>query len=478
MRIAVLTTATLVTSIAISDGIQGAASEEIESAASHGTKSPANEEIESAASDGAKSAASDGIKSPASHEIENPEQLYTNQPPVTPELAFSGTYAVGVTTITATDPKRLSTTNFILNTERKLVLEVWYPVGLSNLSKPEQEPTLASYKNVTRLQNPFELQGEAYRDVPALAEGSFPLIFLSHGFTGYRTQMFYLGEHLASHGYVVVGIDHTGSTNADIQETEDRPAGFIDTLYNRARDQQFLLDYFTDQASPVKAIVDTDRAAIIGHSMGGFGAINTVGGCYAFESEFFKQVGVPAAIAMVLPFALNSCYGGREQLDPRWKAVQLLAPWGGEASVHDINAMAKIGVPTLYLAGDQDNTSGFENGIKRLYERTGSEHNYLLVFENARHNIGPHPAPAASFATDFELGHYFDPVWDTETINRVIEHMSLAFLDCHVKEDQDRCAYLPTRESSQQYKGADHQFQEAWKGFKHLWASGLQFYQK
>ena len=161
LRIAVLTTATLVTSIAISDGIEGAATEEIESAASHGTKSPASEEIES----------------PASHEIENPEQLYTNQPPVTPELAFSGTYAVGVTTITATDPKRLSTTNFILNTERKLVLEVWYPVGLSNLSKPEQEPTLASYKNVTRLQNPFELQGEAYRDVPALAEGSFPLIF-------------------------------------------------------------------------------------------------------------------------------------------------------------------------------------------------------------------------------------------------------------------------------------------------------------
>ena len=124
---------------------------------------------------------------------------------------------------------------------------------------------------------------------PALSEGSFPLILLSHGFTGYRTQMFYLGEHLASHGYVVVGIDHTGSTNADIKETEDRPAGFTDTLYNRARDQQFLLDYFADQTSPVEAIVDTDRAAIIGHSMGGFGAINTVGGCYAFESEFFKQ---------------------------------------------------------------------------------------------------------------------------------------------------------------------------------------------
>lgn len=411
-----------------------------------------------------------------SEAVKNAEQLYTHQPPVTPELAFPGTYAVGVTTITATDPKRLNTANFILNTERQLVLEVWYPSALPKLA--EERASVATYKNVTRMQNPFELQGEAYRDAPALSEGNFPLILLSHGFTGYRTQMFYLGEHLASHGYVVVGIDHTGSTNADIQEESDRAAGFTDTLYNRARDQQFLLDYFADQASPVEAIVDTDRAAIIGHSMGGFGVINTVGGCYAFESEFFKQAGVPAAIAMVLPFALNSCYGGREQLDPRWKAVQLLAPWGGEASVHDIDAMAKVTVPTFYLAGDQDNTSGFKNGVKRLHERTGSEHNYLLVFENARHNIGPHPAPAASFATDFELGHYFDPVWDTETINRVVEHMSLAFLDCHVKADPAGCTYLPTRESSQQYKGADHQFDDAWKGFKHLWASGLQFYKK
>lgn len=410
-----------------------------------------------------------------SEEVKNAEQLYTDQPPVTPELAFPGTYTVGVTTITATDPKRLNTANFILNTERQLVLEVWYPTAQA---KPQEQRKLATYKNVTRLHNPFELQGQAYRDAPALSEGSFPLILLSHGFTGYRTQMFYLGEHLASHGYVVVGIDHTGSTNADIQKTEDRAAGVTDMFYNRARDQQFLLDYFADQASPVEAIVDTDRAAIIGHSMGGFGALNTVGGCYDFKSEFFKDAGVPTAIAMVLPFTLNSCFGGGEQVDPRWKAVQLLAPWGGEANVHNIDAMAKITVPTFYLAGDQDNTSGFKNGIKRLHERTGSEHNYLLVFANARHNIGPHPAPAASFATDFELGHYFDPVWDTETLNRVVEHMSLAFLDCHVKADPARCAYLPTRESSQQYKGADHQFEDPWKGFKHLWASGLTFYKK
>lgn len=404
------------------------------------------------------------------------EQLYTQQPPVTPELAFSGPYSVGVRTLSATDSQRLNSANFITTTERQLVLEVWYPTQKSHQQSPDVSS--ATYKDVTRLHKPFALQGEAYRDAPAIAEGNFPLVLLSHGFTGYRTQMFYLGEHLASHGYIVVGIDHTDSTNKDILEESDRGPGFISTLYNRARDQQFILDFFSTTNTPLSSIIDTDNAAIIGHSMGAFGAINTIGGCYNITSQQMRKLGVPAAIALVLPLALNSCYGGRETVDPRWKAVQLFAPWGGEYNAYDVQAMGNIKVPTFYFAGDQDNTSGFENGVKKLYNQTGSQHNYLLVFNNARHNIGPHPAPSASFATDFELGHYFDPSWDIEIINRVIEHMSLAFLDCHIKNDLNRCAYLPVREVSQQYQGDSDQFQEPWPGFKHLWASGLRFYRK
>ena len=53
------------------------------------------------------------------------EQLYTIQPPVTPELALAGPYNVGVKTITATDDERLNTDNFLTSTSRSLVLEVW-----------------------------------------------------------------------------------------------------------------------------------------------------------------------------------------------------------------------------------------------------------------------------------------------------------------------------------------------------------------
>jgi hypothetical protein len=56
--------------------------------------------------------------------------------------------------------------------------------------------------------------------------------------------------------------------------------------------------------------------------------------------------------------------------------------------------------------------------------------------------------------------------------------MSLAFLDCYVKNDNARCDYLPIRQDSQQYEGALHQNRDPWPGFQHLWASGLRFYRQ
>ena len=116
---------------------------------------------------------------------------------------------------------------------------------------------------------PFSLAANAYRDALESTGSAFPLVVLSHGYTGYRTIMFYLGEHLASHGYVVVGIDHTDSTTAEIDFKNGSFAGFPSTLINRARDQQFVLDYFSQSSSPLAGIIDNSHAAVIGYSMGG-----------------------------------------------------------------------------------------------------------------------------------------------------------------------------------------------------------------
>lgn len=398
------------------------------------------------------------------------EQLFTNQPSMMPELAKNGAYQVGVQTIEVVNPDQLDLTDFTSKKDRTLKLEVWYPATVG------ADSAQATYEDVTRAHKAFSVQGEAYRSAPALSSGEFPLVVLSHGYTGYRTIMFYMGEHLASHGYVVVGIDHTDSTNADIDFKNNPGGGFVSTLLNRSRDQQFVLDHFSKVDSPVGRIVDANNAAVVGYSMGGYGAVNTVGGCYDFNAAGLQRIGFPEELAKSLVPLFNFCNAGRAEVDPRWKAMAAFAPWGQELDVHQADSLANIKVPTLYIAGDEDDIVGYENGVKKLFEQTSSKDNYLMVFENARHNFAPHPAPAVAYETDFEIGHYIEPAWSNEILTRINEHMVLAFLDCHVKNDQKRCGYLPEREDATQVKQADGKLTKPWPGFADRWGTGVLFY--
>lgn len=397
------------------------------------------------------------------------EQLFTEQPGVMPELAKSGEYSVGVKTIEVVNPAQMDVTDFTSKKDRSLTLEVWYPSKINSKSQK------ATYKNITRLHKPFELQGDAYRNASAIKEGKFPLVVLSHGYTGYRTIMFYLGEHLASHGYVVVGIDHTDSTPGDVDFKNSPGSGFVSTLVNRARDQQFVLEYFSKLKNTFSSITDTDNSSVVGYSMGGYGAVNTVGGCYEFTAESLQRLGFPEPASKALLPVFNFCQAGRDAVDPRWKSMIAFAPWGQELNVHNADSLKNIEVPTLYVTGDQDDISGHELGVKKMFEQTGSEHNYMLVYQNARHNFAPHPAPKIAYENEADLGHYFEPAWNNEVLTRINEHMSLAFLDCHVKGIQAKCDYLPNRSDITQLKQPDGKLTPAWPGFAERWGTGVSF---
>ena len=401
------------------------------------------------------------------------EDLYTHQPTVTPELAVAGEYSVGVSTIRAVNSAQLSAADFKTVGDRALTLEVWYPASVKQKAVP------SSYKNVTRSHKKFELQATAFRDAtPIKNSDPFPLIVLSHGYTGYRTIMFYLGEHLASHGYVVVGIDHTDSTNAEVDFSIAPGSGFVSTLRNRARDQQFVLDYMSQDDSPIANITNTSKAAVIGYSMGGYGAINTVGGCYNFTPEGLQAIGIPADHSQALLPVFNTCNAGRKSPDTRWKAMMAFSPWGGQLGVHSAQSLKSLKVPSLYVTGSLDDIVGYENGVKDLFNKTESPSTFLMVYENARHNIAAHPAPLIAYENDLDIGHHFEPSWDIENLNRINKHMSLAFLNCYVKRTKAFCDYLPTRENIAQEKLADGKMSTAWPGFKERWGSGVKFFRK
>jgi len=389
------------------------------------------------------------------------ETLYDKVPAdAAPALSQPGQYPIGVRTVQFNIPDSLQVSSG-QTYQRPLTLEVWYP-AVAGQAKP------AHYDNQTRSGKSFSLAGQAFRDAaPAPNTGALPVVVLSHGYTGYRSLMFYLGEHLASHGYIVAGIDHTDSTNAEIDFAKAPFAGFFSTLYHRARDQQATLNYLLSADSPLAAITQRDKAGLIGYSMGGFGALSTLGACYQFPDALIQQLtgaAQPAQIA-ALRTQLNSCNAGQPKADPRWQAGILFAPWGGQYQLFAPQSLAKIQVPLLYVAGDQDDISGYQ-GITQLFQHSGSAARFLLTYHGARHNIAAHPAPKAARDTEGDYGHYAEPAWDLQQINRVNQHFVLAMLDCQLKQKADACAALQLANSrSDEGKG--------WAGFPARYNTGM-----
>lgn len=397
------------------------------------------------------------------------QTLYRNlSKDVTPELSSPGNFVVGVQTIQISNDEYLDPVT-LQTGSRKLTLEVWYP------SSDSQQKN-SSYQNETRSGIAFSVVAKANRNSGLkLGAGQFPLVVLSHGYTGYRTIMYYLGEHLASHGYIVAGIDHTDSTNADVDMLTSPFSGFLSTLVNRSRDQLLVLDKLTS-SSFFKDVIAQDKAGLIGYSMGGFGAVNTVGGCFNFSKEmagrFTAQTDEQKMAYMQT--ILNTCAGGKSSVndaDDRWKAMVAFAPWGGQYQLFDPNALAQVKVPSLYISGALDDVSGYQ-GVRWLYENTGKADVMLLTYHQARHNIAPHPAPQEAWATEMDLGHYYEPVWDNQALNTNNNHFVLAMMDCYVKKHSKACEYLSPRGESDQQSSDGRQL-PPWIGFDNRFAAGM-----
>lgn len=396
--------------------------------------------------------------------------------PGAPELASFGDFAVGVRTLEVVDPNRVD----VLNTprggetayyDRRLTLEVWYPAELA----PGQAPG-TRYQAITR--NPAitaTLSGRAVRDAAPLAAGAdaFPLVIISHGYPGNRYLLSHTGENLASKGYVVVSIDHTESTYDDQQP-------FPSTLYNRPLDQRFVLEEIASMAAGsgfLAGLVDADRTGIIGYSMGGYGLVNNLGGGYS-ESIVGSFMAPPNEL-LYAHATHNPDF--RDGLDPRIKAGVAVAPWGMEGGFWDAEGLSGISVPTFYIAGDADTVAGYENGPRAIWEQAVNSDRYLLTFKNAGHNAGaPMPLPREIWESEDQTGagHYTDPVWDSVTMNNIMDHFVSAWFDWLLKGDDSRTRYLDVVADGAEavYSVRNGQVQEDhtyWPGFAAGTAVGL-----
>lgn len=191
-----------------------------------------------------------------------------------------------------------------------------------------------------------------------------PLIVLSHGFTSVRTDLYYLAEHLASHGYVVAALEHPGSnqtnTNSALQGKTSvmKPQEFLE----RPQDISFILDEVEklNQTAnhPLQGKLATNNAMVIGHSFGGGTALQIAGAELQLERlkqrcknnlTTFSEAEVMQCIAQKLP---ENTYQLR---DTRIKQAIALNPT--TSLIFGETGLTKVQVPTLVLASSADKTT-------------------------------------------------------------------------------------------------------------------------
>ncbi|WP_327087194.1 alpha/beta hydrolase [Nonomuraea sp. NBC_01738] len=215
-------------------------------------------------------------------------------PVITPRLpAPTGAHPVGRVILPLTDTGRPDPWVPAVKA-RKLMVSVWFPAQSPGTHR---SPYMSAEESRLLLEDEG-LRGPApdvlsrtvtgsFTDArPAGRAGSLPLVILSPGFHRPRSALTSLAEELASRGYVAVAIDHTYENVATTF-----PGGRVATCVacaglrslpfwrklsdGRAADVSFVLDQLPT-AWDGGGLIDLDKIAMVGHSVGGAGAVTTL----------------------------------------------------------------------------------------------------------------------------------------------------------------------------------------------------------
>jgi len=362
--------------------------------------------------------------------------------PDAPELAKSGDYKIGVRSDVFHHTNQIDVLNITEENDfplydRPLPVEIWYPADTMENGGEYKDVYLRD--GITKA----TLYGSAVRGAePLITDTKYPLIIVSHGYPGNRYLMSHFGENLASKGYVVVSIDHTDSLYNDA-------AAFSSTLYNRPRDQKFVLNKIaelnTTEGHYLYGMVDVNNAGLIGYSMGGYGAVINAGGNITEMVASSKDYSPKE----ILKKHTKSDEFDRHMSGLHFKAIMPIGPWGMERGIWNDAGLKNIHVPMFILAGSSDDTSSYENGIKAIHDKSVNADRYMLTFENAGHNAAaPIPAPKETADVKYPdsdrplFGHYADAVWDTLRMNNIAQHYATAYFGKMLKKQDHMDKHL------------------------------------
>ncbi|MBY8912053.1 dienelactone hydrolase family protein [Bacillus sp. YC2] len=240
---------------------------------------------------------------------------------------------------------------------------------------------------------PYQLK--IAKDAP-LANGTFPLVIISHGDGStpfaYRT----IAQFLARNGFIAVIPQHPFNNRED-----NTLSGTEENLRNRPQQIYTVIDWIVKK-SRYSSSIKSNAICLIGHSMGGYTALAIAGGVptsFPHESSDHK------------PHELHIVH------DDRVQSIILLAPAAGW--FREKGALQKADIPIFMITGEKDTiTPSFhaEFVLKGIFDQNKIHHK---VVKNGGHFSFLSPFP------DHMQNEAFPPSQDPVGFNREEYHKEL-----------------------------------------------------
>jgi predicted dienelactone hydrolase len=315
----------------------------------------------------------------------------------TSPITQDGTYQVGERTLELTDESR----------DQTLETFIWYP------ALPSDDST-----------NPSP---------PDTGGAPYPLVIYSHGWTGAApNERPVFINHLVSHGFVVVGINHH----------DERRWPPVHNLVDRPLDILFVLNQLADlEDDALVGVMDTNNVGVTGYSFGAYTSLAVAGARVDFSHLAAWCPNENTALADYCSFIpiWGEIDGYHDQIvqlsddalwtattDDRIHAVLPIAPCFGQ--LLGDRGLKVVSVPTLIIAGTDDTNCPFDIDATYIYKNLGSSDRYLVTLHERDH---------IAIIREREL----------------IQHYQTAFFGFHLGGKTDYAQYL-TPESAEAFRDA------------------------